>query len=441
MRLTKRLWAIHSWSGRVSGGFLGFILITGAFAVFADPLYNWESRHLHQVAATDIDFSLVPAMLDRAEQEASAGESKASLISIHMPEDPGRAIRISFFNQAERNPFDFGQPWLFRSYFFHPETGEYLGWFEDGNALSQYLRAIHVRIFASTPGRNLVGIFGFFMLISVLGGLFIVAKYLAGRSMWVIRTKKLRFASIDSHILVGVVLILPSLFFAISGVWLGLQGHLQAAFKIERPGVFEREPVLTPEEDKAISTDIGQVYAASAVAYPKLIIEMIKPSQDGQRLIEVRGKTRAMPYERVSQSIYLDKADYSVLSLHNTHQAGWGAKLFFLQEGLHFGQFWGVYSQVLYLIMGLVIGALPITGYLIYYLRARKPLKPLIFWTSVALVYAGIMAWVVKTYGIVIANAYGTPLLALFFLGLIIKWLVRSIYNVWKQRQPTPGSP
>ncbi len=441
-KLTKLFWRCHSACAIYTGGFLAFIMITGAFAMFAEEIYRWEHRDLYRTDARELDVSVLPEAVAQASQSLATEGREPQLIALHLPRGPGEAVRASFYNTSFKpKPFVLNQPWLMNSVFLHPETGAQLGIGQDDRSLSTYLRLVHVRIFAGTLGRNFVGLFGIALTFLCVTGLVIFFKFLGGRAMWAIRRRPARAANADWHKLIGFVLLLPTLMFAVTGFWLGMQGRLMEWFSIERPESYEREPVIDATADTAHAVDIGGILAAAQTVHPHLVPQEISWSDDGTRTVRIRGRIPGTIYERFSQGVVFDKADLSVLKVIDTPNASWKEKLFYIQEGLHFGDWGGLGLKLLYLIVGLLIGVLPLTGYAIYRLRSRQSLVPFWRWIGFGTAYIVGMIGLLKGQGIIVTASYGTIALLLFVAGLIIYWVQGGIRGALRTRSKTRQTP
>ncbi|MEM1182474.1 MAG: PepSY-associated TM helix domain-containing protein [Acidobacteriota bacterium] len=426
-RLKRLYWQIHSVCAIYTGGFLAFILITGAFAVYAPEVYDWEFRHDARVEAAAFDPGVLPDAIERATARLREETPGATAYQVRYPKSETHSIRVKFSNQDFRpKPFVPGQPWVLRTVFVHPSTGEILGEADDDRSVASFLRNVHVRIFAGTPGRNLVGLFGISLLIISFSGLLILAQFLGRRSLWLVRRSNARATNSDVHKIIGFVLIVPLLIFAVTGFWLGMQVHLMRWFDIERPGAFSREALISPQEDQTYPIDFGRAARAARAAHPRLIVQQITWSTDGERHLRVQGRTPRMVYERLSQSVVLDKNDYSVLTVVDTPNSRLGEKLFFLQEALHFGDFAGAPGKALYLVIGLLLGVLPLTGYAIQRLRSRSSLVPFWRWTALGCAYFVGLLWLLKAQGVVVASSWSTVLL-LLLLAFLVRWITRWI--------------
>lgn len=402
------------------------MLITGAVAVFAPQIYEWEFRDLVRLPApAAFEPGVLSKAVDRGNALLAADGATVEFSRAVLPETPGHALRLIFWVTSENtNAFRLPAPWRSVSVFAHPASGEIRGVAADDRSLAEYLATLHIRIFAGTPGRNFVGIFGLSLLMLSISGLLILGRFLGKKALWLIRRDKARATHSDLHKLVGVVLLLPALLFAVTGFWLGLQGRLMTWFDIERPEVFERPPVIEPALDRALPLDLPALLAVAKNHHPNLIPETITWSTDGQRSVSIYGRVEPMIYERQSHGLVLDKADRSVLHLNNAAQGNWKEKLFYLQEGLHFGEWGGMPVRWIYFAVGLLLAAMPVTGFAIQLLRTRRSLRPLASWTLFACVGSAALLAVVKTMGYAAANAYGTILLWTVVTSLIGRWVL-----------------
>ena len=426
--LTRLFWKCHSVCALYTGGFISFVLITGAFAVLAEDIYKWESRHAGRMDSAQLDPSALPSSLEAAGQALSSPGSQPVLFELYLPDHYGDPVRAAFFNAAHpQKPFAFNQPWAFKSVFLDPQDGEVLGVYRDDRSFATYLRTLHVRLFAGVPGRNFVGLFGLALLFLSLTGFLILGRFLGKRALWLMRRTSARATASDLHKVIGFVGLLPLVLFAVTGFWLGMQGRLMQWFSMERPEHFAREAVVSSAEDAALPIDFAAALDKTKHIHPHLIPQAFSWSTNGERTLRIKGRIPGTAYERLSQGVVFDKADLAVLKVIDTPHAPWTEKLFYLQEGLHFGDFAGLPLKVVYFGMGLILGILPLTGYVVSRLRTRRSLRPIWGWGGFALLYAGLSLALLRTQGIIVVMGYGTIALWLFVAGLVLYWLRPAI--------------
>ncbi len=419
---TRRLWQIHSISSIYASGFIAFLCITGVMALFAPHALRWENRSAAYIEeAPDFSIGQMGVVLESAGQAAKEDSEGLILRSVDLPARPHHAVKVHYVDPAQQpKGITSTSPHFLRTYFVDPVDNQVTGSADAARGLDHWLRGIHVRFFAATLGRNLAGIFGLFMLISTISGLLIVAKFLKGKSLVKWKTGTLRNGSSDVHKFAGVSMIVFFLIFSITGTWLGLQGRLMQALDIERPESWSREAPITAVEDIKIMSDWNAIEGMVKAEFPDLIPQMIDFSFNGDRIVNIRGKIEGTVYERKVPRIILDKETLETLFLYDPRKAGFGDHLFLLQEPLHFGDFGGNITLIIWLIVGLIVTAAPITGLIVYLKRTKQNLRPFWIWTGVATAYVLYTLIFHKWLGLHPAMMLGTLTFFIFLLLLIL---------------------
>src|SRR5690606_38528350 len=95
----------------------------------------------------------------------------------------------------------------------------------------------------------------------------------------------------------------------------------------------------------------------------------IQLSKDGSGTVTVLGDIAQGIYEQAANKVVMDKSSLEPLFVYDVRKQDFGDKLYYIQEGLHFGQFGGMVLKILYAVLGLTTGFLSITGFLVYLKR------------------------------------------------------------------------
>lgn len=173
---TKRLVAIHGWSGAVLGLLLYAVVLTGAIAVFADEIGTWSQggaetgrtisepvdRHLRQLAR-----SVDPSLLE--EVSISKTATGALRFGFHTHRTDPESGNVEDYTVV---------------YHVSPLTGEVLSEREGfrtevrqqefGLALQRFLVDLHVQLYVPAPwGLLLTGVLGLAMMVAGVSGLLI----------------------------------------------------------------------------------------------------------------------------------------------------------------------------------------------------------------------------------------------------------------------------
>jgi len=364
-QLNRKLWAIHNWTGVYFGIVISILSLTGAIAVFKFEIDYVLNRDLFFVTPQ----SGVRISPEEALEKAIQTLPTYNVLSVEVPRSPTHTWQVHLFKKGKVfYDADYQQVGI------NPYTGELTGVRDFYRSTQFFIRNIHVRLYESLYGRQIVGLAGIALLISSITGLLIYGNFMKKQFFGTIRWRRnIRIVNADWHKMIGVAALIFNLMIAVTGTWLGLQAYLMKWFDIERPNrTFEVvDKPLTPKEDAAFECDYQAILLAAQEAFPALWIQSFQFSTDGSRSVTILGDIPGLAYERHINTIMLDKQTHEVLYTYDIRDRSWQDKLFFVQESLHFGDFGGIGLKILYCLLGLTSGALSITGFVIYLHRTR----------------------------------------------------------------------
>ena len=427
----KKLWAIHSWVGLYAGVIIAFLSITGAAALFKTELDSLLNPHLRTTVPKDSKVAMTPVI-----EKVKAMHPDKVLFEVGMPKSEKGTWIIRMMPHKQERLFP-----VFWEVFVNPYSGEILGERNYYKTFQYYLRNIHVRFYEGFFGRQIVGLAGIALLVSTVTGFLIYGQFMKKQFFGAIRKKNLRISQADYHKIIGMLALVFNLMIAITGAWLGLQAYLQRWLNIERPNTFKIvEKPYSKEEDIAIKLDFDSIYLASRAHFPQLIPNLIRPSTNGDGVVELLGDVPRQVYERNSNRLLLSKSDYQPVFIYNISQDNVGAKLFYVQESLHFGDYGGLALKLLYCVLSLTSGFLAISGFVVYLERTKKKrstrpgfveLRPmLIRWTGGIIGACVFIAILSLIWGV------GIPTLVVIvsFYGFILLILVKAIFSLIKRK-------
>ncbi len=427
------MWAIHSWCGLYAGVVIAVLSITGVAALFKVELDYALNPSLFYVEPQAQQAEVTP-IIDSVAAHYPAG----SLYAVNVPKEKNESWYTNFFFKNE------GPGAKQIQVFIDPYTGAILGTRDYYYSFAFFLRHTHVRLYEPFVGRQIVGLAGIALLISTITGFWIYGGFMKKQFFAVIRKKNLRIQMADFHKLIGVSTLFFNLMIAITGAWLGLQAYLEPAIVGDRPGEFiPKELPLSKEEDKNYKFDFEEVLAKTRASFPEFTPSFISPSYDGSRTVTVKGTVPRTAFERDRFRITFDKAGLEEIDRYDIRNAGFGDKVYMIQESMHFGDYGGIVLKVIYSFFGFTSGFLALTGFIVYLKRTEKKrlekpkfieLRPLLLrWTYAILAGVVILAALQMNVGlvipslVVIVGAYATILfllakaLVLYFRRLRLK--------------------
>lgn len=418
MSKNKILWKIHNWTGLYVGIVIGILSLTGAVAVFIPDIDGLLERK-YRISETHGDYYPMDSILD----QIAADYADFSLSRIYHPQHAEDPLTMYLLKQ------DGPGGWENIKVFVNPYNGEILGSKDHYNSLSNYLRQVHVRLMDGWYGRQLVGIAGIGLLVICITGLLIYGNFMKRQFFGQLRNGRgIRILMADWHKMIGIAALVFNLMIAITGAWLGLQPRLMQWINMKTPNIYVRiDKPLDSQSDKKHPFDY---YAAIDMARSSISgfePSSVSISSDGSRMLTIWGDIKGTAYEPDINKVVIDKADNHILFKYDVREQSLGHKLYFVQEGLHFGRFGGMGVKIAYLLLGLTSAFLSISGFVIYLKRkaGKKVEGSLILRRvyvyslsiTIALILTG---WATIAIGYTMVTAAITPAVYVFLVVLIL---------------------
>ena len=420
------LWKVHQWTGLYVGIVIAALSITGAVAVFIPEIDSFLERK-YELSETGDSYVPMNGVITQVQLD-NPGFRVLGAMPPAKATDP---LILDIFQDAGAKDSQRIQV------FINPYTGAILGQKSHTDSLSNYLRQIHVRLMDAWWGRQIVGLAGVGLLILCITGLLIYGQFMKNQVFGAIRQKNLRILMADWHKMVGIAALLFNLMIAGTGAWLGLQPILIKAFNIEAPNSFVRtEKISSPETDIDQAYDFWQALEVAKSQIPQFTVTQIIPSKNGSNTIELKGDAGHLPFEPHISKVVLDKKTLEILHVYDIRKQAFSDKFYYMQEGLHFGRFGGIFLKIAYALLAITSGVLSITGFFIYLIRKKKTaeekdqVKKTIFIYSISTISLIIVLGLIT---IVIGYAYATMLMTPAVYIFLFFFSTYRLYQYWKK--------
>ncbi len=410
----KRLLAVHGWSGTILGMFLYVVILTGAVAVFASEIGQWSASGTRAAQPLDrpLDTKLRelaqtvdPKYLEEVTVFGNSGGVLTAFFHTHEKnesgnlEDVGVRFRLDPVSmqvlQRDEGP---------RSAMPHDQEG----------ALDDFIVDLHVYLHAPRPwGLWATGILGFIMLIAVVSGIFL-HKHLLKDLFVPPRFSSLLLNRRDRHILAGTWSLPFGFLLAFTGAFFSFAGAISI-------------PVMSMvafggDQEKMIETLIGQPHTENATPAEFTDLDAIMADTKERMgaaprflLISHWGQSDATVtvfHEPTEANLSGTRHGYDGVSGAYTgikpqlgNEPSVGGDLLALMGPLHFGNFGGLLSKVVWFALGLAMCYVTLTGLQLW--TQRRADNP---------------SWAFMTHAIVVVG-YGTAIAlagaaVAFFLSL-----------------------
>ena len=356
-RIPRKFWfRLHSWVGLKLSIMLFFILATGTLAVFAH----------------EIDWLLNPDMrVDVKTSRASWGEQLDAIRTRYPEWTPG-----NFYGQEDAwfaaGMFMQTPAGETRRVYVDPYTAEVTGdagWF---NA-HRFFREAHRHLMMPVKyGVPVVSVFALALFVTLVSSFWVYKKWWRGFFVWPRRDRSRRFWG-DLHRLAGVWTMWFVLLMAVTGTWYlieSLGGGAPPAAQLPRGEPGTQPPVIT-------GAKLDRMIARAAAAFPELDVRQVRfPSRAGEPVV-LMGEADAWLVRMRANAIAFDPQSGEEIHRHDGTQLSVHQRISEAADPLHFGNFGGLPTKILWFFFGVLLSGLSATGIYLYGIRTATdaPLK------------------------------------------------------------------
>jgi len=369
-RLSNKLWfTIHGWVGAQLGVFLFVVLFSGTLATVAH----------------EIDWLLNPALrVEPGETRVGYGAMAAAVreaypdrrISfVHAPR--GDRFAAEFVVAPEDNP-EF-EPARIRRVYVDPYTGEVqgtTGWFN----VQRTLRNFHMNLSLPAVGIYVVGSFAFLLATSVVTALLFYKRW--WQRFFILRIRKgIRVFWSDAHRAMGLWSLWFTLLIAVTGIWYFVEMAMFDAgvglADVPDPPPSVQVPAASQDDAPPEPRPLGELAEAARAAYPGLEIATVYMPADADQPVRFTGHADAWLVRDRANNVFVDPYEASVMAVYKGESLPLAYRWVHTADPLHFGDFGGLISKLIWFVFGLASSGLTLTGAYLWFKRnhrrARRP--------------------------------------------------------------------
>lgn len=362
-RRARQLFAIHRWTGLLAGLVILFLSVTGAALVFIDEID--EAMYPSLLTSAPGDERVSP---DRALAAVRDAYPDATVNRVELPRDDG-SVYVMMTGMVDG-------PERFNQVMVDPYTGMVTGTRHMQASLPFILRQIHLRFFYfGWKGRVVVGFFGLVLLISCVTGFFIYGRFIRALPRWwsIRRDRGFQISTSDWHKLVGIVSLVFNLVIAVTGAVLGLENLSRFSDTVQE--AIHPAPGPEARADLPVSLEaaipLSHALAGAEGALAGFVPTAVNLPRAERSHYVVYGNTNPVAMAGAS-TVHVHALTGQVLHRHDESAARVVTQAYNWMDPLHFGNWGGVWSKLLYLVFGLTTAFLAISGFIVWYMKKRR---------------------------------------------------------------------
>lgn len=335
----------HSIAGLVVGAFLFLMGLSGAVLVFQHDIEDLQWEKYKKV-------------------ETSTGLNIDKGIRSIQEKYPDWDTRLIHFEEDEALIFNLRKPAERLFVFVHPATGEIIKEINELTTFTRWLLKFHYSFHAGPAGRILVFCIGLVFLFSLLTGVYLYRKSffktLFFQTRIVKKSKRTFYSSL--HRIVGVWSLILNLLLVVTGIFL--------AWTVAAAGL---NPPAAPETP-IVTASTEELLEKIALENPNFTPTYVRLPLSNEGQIRVYGlyEDDAFFYSEFYNSILADPFSGETTGVIKVQEADLQTKFSSMLIPLHFGQYGGIWSKILYCLTGLSGPFLSISGFIIWRKRTQR---------------------------------------------------------------------
>ncbi len=350
MKPTNRL--LHRYIGILAGLLLAILGLTGSALIF-----NEEIGHFLYPQLTHVQPVGQPISLQQVSNIVNQKYPKYKLQSIGLEREPDQPFHATIRSKKKSS----------KDVYINPYSGEILGTVERDRTLMGIIDKIHTSFLAGEPGKFVVGICGVLLIIRSISGLIITPGWKRLSTIFKVRWQSpLHLVNYDLHKVLGIVAVVFLVSAGATGAMMEFNQPVRnigyALNGIPQP----KKPVSIPQDNIQPPT-LDQFLQTAETALPGGKSTFIFPATDKKAAVRVR---KLLPGD-ISPSgrsfVYLNQYNGEVLRVDNINYAPWVEKLLAWMYPIHVGSYGGVGVRALYVILGIILAILFVTGVTIFW--------------------------------------------------------------------------
>lgn len=378
---------LHLWFG-LSIGFLIFIIaITGALYVFKDEIENLRRKDViyHQEQNIDQKNVLPIRVLEKNVNEQTP--EKYPIHWVNVPIDKKQSYEFYWYEHNPKAWHYFEEFPIYKVAYVNPFSGKVLRTYDEKNGFFQIVKMIHWSFLLKQDwGKYVVGIPVIIFLGMLITGIVLWwPKNKAARKQrfsfqWKDTTRWKR-KNYDLHNILGFYSSIFALILTITGLFYAyfiVQAMIYVVFSggntvyPDFSKITTKAPLEVRNErtlDK-ISDKVKSLYP-SAYAFS---LDLGHPHLDDHEHsnFEVYVKHLSYSYHK-SSSLIFDENSGELLHTHDPKDKNFGEKVVSANYDIHVGAILGLPTKILAFIVSIIIASMPVTGFMIWWGRRKKP--------------------------------------------------------------------
>lgn len=349
---------IHLWAGVILGLYVVAISVSGSALVFEREMMN-DAPALGPAPAGAKRWSYHSLV-----EAGRKTDKRYELQSIDMRSRERRLVTATFKDGDER-----------RVLYFDSYTGQVVNntSLERNHGILVFLEQLHNELLGGRRGAIANGVGGFLLALMCGTGMVLwwPGKRVWKRALTVKWRANWRRINFDLHSAVGFWTLIVVTMWAITGAYFIFPNVIQKPLRLFAQPATAKQSGWKPGRE-LLPVDMYVEKAAKAFPNEQLAYLYLDVFRTDGQVAVFLSRDPAIPLTLKEDIVHLDPATAQLLWTESSSQWSTAEKILMASYSVHFGDFAGTFSKVLWAILGLSLTFLTITGYLMWWNRLLR---------------------------------------------------------------------
>jgi uncharacterized iron-regulated membrane protein len=242
------------------------------------------------------------------------------------------------------------------------------------HAVLSFLESLHNELFGGPTGERINAVGGGLLFVMSLSGIVLwwPGHKNVKRALTVLWRSRWPRVNFDLHVAFGFWTLLFVAMWGLTGLYFGFPfqfrkgvAHFTPIVEMPRPSQWKTNQAVRPV-DEYIRTALN-VFPGNDLVFLTYGVQ-----EDKGSIVVLLSRDRRIPLEVARNIVYLEPTTLEILGTEQSTHWSWGDRLLMWSYTAHFGDFGGLPTKLIWVVLGLVPAGLTVTGYLMWWNRVLK---------------------------------------------------------------------
>ena len=353
----RALFQVHLWTGVGLGLYVLALSISGSILVFEHDVLD-DTRKFPASSSVPLSFGESVQLAQRAHPDSTLlyidnRNRNANVVSVLLSSAHGlQVVNVDRFSQ--RLVDDSVR--------------------QQRHRIISFLEELHNQLLSGATGERVNAIGGGLLFLMSLTG---IVLWWPGRRNWkraltvLWRARWPRF-NFDLHVALGFWTLLFVGMWGLTGLYFGFPFQFRKAVSVFTP-IVEMPKTSSWKPGQAV-LPVDRFIEDALRRFPgtELVFLTYGVHEENGSIVVLLSRNRRMPLEVARDIVYFQPANGKILGTEESSHWTWGDKVLMWAYTVHFGDFGGLLTKLIWMVLGLVPAVLTITGSLMWWNRVLK---------------------------------------------------------------------